>query len=462
MRQLRIPILALIVGVLLPIPVLAQNASLTIHITNNGELLPDPRHGKFYLYEPGKRESYLTWGRAEATVTVPEEKYDLVVVYRNDTIREERLFEEVDLQGEMELDVGFRIQVAQVNLHLTSGGEPVPRGTASYNVHQAGRRGKPLASRRPGQPVTLREGSYDIEITYRALEGLQRHWLESFYVTGLREETMEVGSTSARLSITAVRDGDALPVDSARWRVFRAGDREVALAERRSGESLVLEPGLYDVAIYFNHAGVRGQRWLVGVEVAGDVRRQIDISTETASLAVTCREEGAMASGAWFSVYPAGGGQSPRATGRNGAEVQLEPGAYDVLCSVHRQGLRAEMWVRGKNIDGRSELSVEMKFRSASLRVTAPRGAAGRPAGQGTILLLVDSSGEMADSLGVRTHLEQVVQVTQEAVLGLSGSDVKLGMRAYGILPPARRDCTDSTLLLPVRPVNTRLVWRVR
>ena len=106
---------------------------------------------------------------------------------------------------------------------------------------------------------------------------------------------MEVGSTSARLSITAVRDGDSLPVDAARWRVFRAGDRETALAERRSGESLVLEPGRYDVGIYFNHAGVRGQRWLVDVEVAGDVRRRIDISTETASLAVTCQRDGAMA-----------------------------------------------------------------------------------------------------------------------------------------------------------------------
>ena len=36
--------------------------------------------------------------------------------------------------------------------------------------------------------------------------------------------------------------------------------------------------------------------------------------------------------------------------------------------------------------------------------------------------------------------------------------DTELGMvrlRAFGIMPRARRDCRDSTLMLPVRPVNT-------
>jgi hypothetical protein len=463
MRQLGPPILALIALLLLPLPVAAQEsetATLTIHITNNGQLLQNPRHGKFYLYEPGKRDKHVAWARAEGTVTVPAESYDLVVVYLNDTIREERLYEEVSLQGEMELDVGFTIQVAQVNLHLTSGGEPVPRGTARYDIYPAGRRGKPLASRRPGEPAIVREGSYDIEIAFRALEGLQRRWLESFYVTGLREETLEVGTSSARVTITATRDGDELPVNAARWRVYRAGDRETALAERRSGESLVLEPGIYDVGLFFNVSGVRGQRWLVGIEVNGDVRRHIDISTETASLAVTCRRGGSMVDEAWFEVYPAGGNGAPRATGRNGAEVPLEPGSYDVRCAVRRQGLRAEHWMRDQRVSGRAELGVQMDFRTASLRVTPPRDGASRAPGKGTVLLVVDSSAEMAASLGVRTHMEQVAQFTQEAVLGLSGSDVQLGMRVFGIMPPARRDCRDSTLMLPVQPVNTRELAR--
>ena len=42
----------------------AANASLTVVFTNNGEPLPDPAHGRVYVYEEQKRERYLAWADA--------------------------------------------------------------------------------------------------------------------------------------------------------------------------------------------------------------------------------------------------------------------------------------------------------------------------------------------------------------------------------------------------------------
>lgn len=459
MRLVRITILALIVGILLPIPSLALDATLTIHFTNNGVPLADPDHGKFFVYEPGKREEYVGWGRADATVRVPEGPYDLVVRYENDTIREDRVIEKVNLLGEMEHEFAFTVPVAQLNVFVNNGGEPAARGTARYSVHKAGRRGKPLASRRPGIPVMLRRGSYDIEVAFRDLEGLQRRWLEGVYVEDAREESVEIGSSAARLSITAMLGDRALPEGSARWRVFRPGDREDALAEARTGESLMLEPGRYDVGIFFDHAGSSGQRWLVGLDVVGSVRKQVDVSSETTSLAVWIRRDGALLTGAWFSVFPEGSRGTPLVSAGNGAEVRLDPGSYDIRCNYHREGVRAEQWFTGKKASGQSEVSVEMEVAAASLRVRpASRGGRGENGTSPNILLLVDSSGEMAASLGVRGRLEQVARMTGEALSSLSGSGVDVGLRVFGIVPRSRRECEDSTLLTPVQPVNPRSI----
>ena len=304
----------------------------------------------------------------------------------------------------------------------------------------------------------MREGRYDIEVAYRSLEGLQTRWLEDYQLEGVREEVVEMGASGARLTVTVLDGGRELPRGAARWRVYRAGDRETSVAEKNSGESLILERGRYDVGVFYNHGGTRGQRWLEGLDVAGDVRRELDVARETNALRVRIRRRGAALPSAWFEVFAEGSRVGPLASGGSGAEVQVEPGTYDIRCTARQGGVSAEQWLRGQRVDDRTELSVEMEYETASLRV--------RPRNEGTtgprpnILLLVDSSFEMASRLGVSSRMEQVEAILSESLDGLGPDAANLGLRVFGIMPPARRDCQDSTLLLPVAPLDDRALSR--
>jgi hypothetical protein len=299
----------------------ASAATLTISFTNNGEPLEEPTCGKFYVYEVDKREKYLDWGHAGRPARVPDGSYDIVVLYRNDEIRQEKVIEEIELEGEVELEMGFTIQVAQLTLHATSGGEPLPPGTGRYRLHKAGTRGKPLAARRPGRSMTVRAGRYDIEISYRGRRGLQTKWLENYHLTGVREETVEMGA-----------------------------------------------------------------------------RRRLD------------------------GGEPSGGSVA------------------DASSAAPRAASAA---------------------RPASLRVLPGEGSKRRRGiSETNILIVLDSSAEMEGRLGVRSRMEAVRSLLSESLSSLATGGVKVGLRVHGVAPRARRDCTDSTLLVSMGRADRRAMRR--
>jgi hypothetical protein len=302
-------------------PLEAAAATLTIGFTNGGEPLEDPKNGKFYVYEAGKREKYLDWGHAGRPARIPDGTYDVVVLYRNGEIREERVMEEVELEGDVELDVAFNIPVARLTLHATSGDEPLPPGTGRYRLHPAGRRGKPLVARRPGRGVTVRAGSYDIEVSYRGLRGLQTKWLENYNLEGIREETVEM-----------------------------------------------------------------------------DDRRRLD------------------------------GGESRR-------KAALEP-----------PGTGSQ---------------VEHATRKASLRIM-PRDGERRRRGiaETNILIVLDSSADMEERLGPRSRMELAAVLLSDSLGNLATRGVNVGLRVFGIAPRSRRDCADSTLLVPLGRADRRAMRR--
>ncbi len=302
-------------------PAAASAATLTIGFTNNGEPLEEPTHGKFYVYEAGKREKYLDWGHAARPARVPDGVYDIVVLYHNDEIRQEKVIEEIELKGEVELEMGFNIQVARLTVHVTSGSEPVPPGTGRYRLHRAGSRGQPLAARRPGRSVTVRAGSYDVEVSYRGRRGLETKWLENYHLTGVREETVEMG---------------------ARRRLEGDEPSGVGAADRSSA-----------------------------------ARRAVS-GAEMASLRVLPGED-----------------------------------------SERRRGI--------------SETN---------------------------ILIVLDSSAEMEGRLGERSRMETVRSLLSESLSGLATGGVKVGLRVYGIAPRARRDCSDSTLLVSLGRADRRVMGR--
>ena len=439
----------------------AANATLTIHFANQGLPLEDPLQGRFYVYDPDNDESYVAWGHAARPVSVPEGVYTVVIKYVNGSIERQEVLEQIELRGDVERDVDFNLGVARLTVSITSGGLPVPPFAASFNLHRAGQRGTSLVSRRPGETVTVPPGLYDVEIVYRGPEGLESKWLDGYALEGQKHETVDIGAPPARLGVTLLDSGRPLDPEAGEWRAYRAGAREQPLAEGRTGETRTLDPGVYDIGLFWRAGGAAGERWLADVEVRGNVDQRVDIGSHDDHVTVHLRKGSRPLPDAWFGLYRPGERAEELYSAGSGESIEIRPGAYDIGCFLRRRGVQAERWVENRTLEGAVELEVDLQFEEASFRVRpARRGSGDDVALASSLLLVVDSSADMAAELEDRTRLEQLRDTLVPAIDSLEGTDTSVGLRVFGIAPKGQQDCSDSTLLVPVSGLNRRALSR--
>lgn len=432
-------------------PALAASASFSVLFTNRGEPLADPEHGRFYIYEEGKRERYLSWGNAARSARIDEGVYDIVIRYINDTIVEERVLESFELSGDVIHEEAFEITPAHLTVEITAGGAPIHIHSGSYDVHVSGRRGKPMASRRPGERLTLRAGRYDIEARYRDPRGLQSTWLTDYLILDDHVEAVDIGVASARMRLSMTYHGSPLPPGSGEWEIHRSGDPQ-ALTGGASEDRLELPAGIYDVrAVYVPPGGMPLERWVRGVEIAGDHAETVEMMEAGSELVVRIRRAGEPLSDAWYSVYPAGQTSTPIATERSGNAVELAAGEYDIHCTYRKGALRAEQWLRAQPVDGPTELAVDLPLSTATLTVRAPRRIRGQ-LDRSNVLILLDSSLGMNDPMGSRTTLDLVHRTLLDTMGALDAEGTAVGLRVWGIAPRSLNNCRDSTLMLPLAP----------
>jgi len=434
-------------------PALAATATLKLIFTRNGMPLEDPTRGKFYVYEPGQRAKYVAWGHGDKVARFPEGTYDLVIRYEYGEVSQEFVREGVELTGDTEEEVDFTVQVARLNVQVTAGGEPVEPHVARYDVYPSGRRGRPVCSGRPGTASILPPGLYDIVATVIDSRGQQTFEADGVDVQGVRDEVIEIGEPPARLALTMLRDGSPLSSTQGRWRVYRAGTRSRYLVERGSGETADLEPGTYDIDLFYREGLHTTERWLERVHVAGVVTREIEVTEEPTQVRVEIGWRGSPLDGAWFTVHRVGDREHTLVTGDSGDTVSLTPGRYDFGCFFRDGGLRGETWIEDREVAGPVDLYAEIDPRPTTMRVLPPRRSRGdtvRP----SVLVLLDSSLDMGKEVGGRSLLELATQGIEDVFGGSNVSNLRLAVRAWGIAPRARRDCNDSGLVLPFGPVS--------
>jgi len=426
-----------------------QPASLTILFTNNGAVLEQVDRAKFYIYDPGKRKKYIDWGHSAKTAHFEEGTYDIVVRYKYGDIVEERVREEVELTGDIIEDLELGIPIAELTLAITSGGRPIEPYAGSYTIYRAGRRDKPIARKRPGESAIIRPGVYDIDVAYRDFEGLKRQWLESYAVDGVLNESVEIGLAAAELTVTLLERGQPVEASRGRWRIYKSGERRAYIAERRSGETLSIEGGEYDIGLFYRSGGSFVERWLVGERIDDLSERRVEMGAAPSSLTVNIRDRGSLLAGSWFTVYRAGERGAALRSAPSGASIHLDPGTYDIGCFLHDGGTRAEKWVEGYEITGFAEVDVDLDPQPAYLRIHS-RGGRTRRDTADNILLLLDSSGSMRARLETGERLDIAQQALRDLISDVPSDDVALGLRVFGAASAGRRDCSDSALVVPV------------
>jgi len=426
---------------------MVEESSLTLLFTNNGEPLEQANHAKFYLFRPGKRGNYLAWGHAARTARFEPGTYDVVIRYEDDAILEERVWKEVEIVGDFIERVAFEITPARLTVDVNSGGRPIDPFTGSFSIYPPGGTDKPVARRRPGTTVTVRQGTYDIVVVYRDPEGLKTTRLNDYVVEDHRIETVELGVALARLTVTLTRDGRPLPEGEGSWRVALPGQRRGYVARRASGETLTLEPGTYDIGAFHRDGEVRSERWLANLELAGDVSRSIEVGTPQASLRVRVTRDDREPTGAWCTAYEAGDRSAALASAGNGDEMRLDPGRYDIGCFVRDSGPRIERWLEDQTVQGDSLIEVELDTRSASLQLH-PRGTPQSTQLKPRLLVLLDGSTVMRIRASGSRRIDVVRDALRQVISGLPSSRLDIGLRVYGAALDGGRNCSDSQLLV--------------
>lgn len=443
---------------------LARNSTLAtieLEATRFGDPLIDPTICKFYVYEPEKREHYVAWGHGAKSVKVKPGLYDIVVRYRNDLVRSEQTFSEVKILADYVVKADFELAEAELQLDITRGGEPVPRFAAQYKIHEAGKRGKPLTARRPGTTVVLRPGRYDIEVTLRDGRGLKSTWLENYRVEDRHIEVIEMGLPPTRLTIEIVDEGRSLTASQAGFAVFRPGETRRSIRDAGSGQSLGLPAGRYDIALYDRTSrSTRPVRWIRDVEVRGETRRELALMPQAATrLTVSVLNRGDRLTEAWYHVYRVGERRRPLQAARSGETVEIEEGLYDIVGFVHDRGIVGERWLPSRRIAGATEVQLDLRIEPATLRLkaTSPRRTT-QPRRE--MIILMDSSASMDQMLSGTSRLRSASQELIDALGMLEGTDIRVGIRAFGIAPRSRRNCRDSARLLKTAPLDVRRVSR--
>ena len=393
----------LLPGLLAAQPTGTSRITLTLHFTNNGEPLEEPTHGKFYIFEPEKREAYVAWGHDGKAARFLEGVYDLVIKYSNGQIQDEIVIEGVTLDRNVEEDIDFEIPVAHLTIDVISGGQPIVTHTGRYNLYPATKRGKPLVSKRPGERITIRPGYYDIEVQYRSPQGLRSSWVNNYSLEGEQFETVEVGETPARLRLTLLYQGQPVPAEEGRWRAYRSGRRGRPVAERASGEAADIAGGEYDIRVVYTGGDQVIERWLSRVALHGELQREIELAEgereiETATILVRApaRRSGGSSNANLLLLIDSSAAMSER-LGRDD-RMRLAQRAFDDL-APELDGLPLELALRAYGIapgasNACSDSTLLLPLSQLNGRRLADTVGLLRPAGRAPIAYSLERVGE--------------------------------------------------------------------
>ena len=433
------------VAALLGPGLLAATVELSVQFSNLGEPLQEPLQGRFYLYEPEKRERYVAWGHGARPARLEAGVYDLVLRYVEGGISEERLLESFDLTASREYAAEFNVAAAYLTIEVASGGEPVALHRGSIDVHRAGTRGKPLVSSRPGERLTLRPGLYDIEVRYRDPEGLKSSWLSGYSVSGEQYERVEIGTTAAQFRLMLTVRGEAIPPGDGDWEARRVGSEEV-VAHGRSGEFADLPAGIYDVAIFYEGELGRREEWLRELSVQGETEQTFELAAPPSLLTALVSNNGRPMPSGWVEIFASSEQDLMLATLPSGETIELPDGSYDLRAVYQKESVSAERWIRGVDITGQQEINIDLELRTSTLIVEAPRRIK-RKLDRSNVVILLDNSLQMEEALGTTDSFTRVKREIGHASGLLDGRSTEVSLYSWG-----RASASESEASLCVKP----------
>lgn len=437
-------------------------ARLTLELTLGGRPLPK-NTARVAVYRPGERGQPIGRSRPGETMILRPGTYDLELAWMTRDGLQTSWLTDFPIDGAMTERVSVGTPTALLKITLRDGGRIVPPDEGVWRAYRPGDRDTPIAERGSGMILSLDEGVYDLELRVLDEDPPRVQWLEDVAVRGETSRDVDLRpSNSLRVDVRVEGpDGDDL---EAWFGVFRRGERATPLSAGRSGESVRIDPGVYDVGAFARRGAFRAESWTEGLRVEGNAREAVAVELRPAYLQVDQRDRRRDRTdplqprllvlfdrSARMGRVTAGGSWSELAASRLAEALGTIGGDLPVGLVTYggREGgdsCRAQRTVVPVDRDNREALAAALAGPAVEPAGEAPlafalRGLASEPGGPGTVLLIVtDNAGSCpGDACAAASDLLRAGRVGRILVLGLGlARDERRRLECVGTVLPAR------------------------
>jgi outer membrane protein OmpA-like peptidoglycan-associated protein len=348
-------------------PAAAADADLKITVTNGGDTSGDVR----VQVRPAGQHSgdVIADGGSGDDIRVPAGTYDVDVTYTDGAAQKIIWFDGLVLSGRVEKTVDVNLPVAALTVVITNGGVDVG-GNGTFEVRPAGQHGADvIAYESSGGSVRLAAGTYDVDARFRDGDVEKIVWLDGLTLSGKVRKTIEVGAPIADVTWHITSHGQDVGGDGL-YQIRPAGQHGGdVIAYERSGGTVRLPAGDYDVEVSYAKGLIKKAIWLDHQSLTGKVNRTTELGLNPAQATVSATLNGAdVGARARIGITPAGQ-HDEIGDMRGGETVLLEAGHYELTATMPG----AEGVLHGAAIAGDAHLTVAMKaLHTAELKPGGP------------------------------------------------------------------------------------------
>jgi outer membrane protein OmpA-like peptidoglycan-associated protein len=261
---------------------------------------------------------------------------------------------------------------AELEITVTNGNDTA--GEAHVDVRPAGQHnGDVIAGGRSGDVVTLPAGTYDVEVSYVDGNASKVIWFDSMVLSGRIEKKVDMGLPVATLKVV-ITNGGANVGENGTFEVRPGGQHDAdVIAYERSGGTVRVAAGTYDVDVRFQDGAANKTMWLDGLALTGAVEKTVEVGAPLADVTWHITNHGReVKDDANYQIRPDGKHDGDViANERSGGTVRVAAGDYDVEVTYSKGLIKKTIWLDHQPLAGKVDKSTELNLNPAQATVSA-------------------------------------------------------------------------------------------
>jgi outer membrane protein OmpA-like peptidoglycan-associated protein len=261
---------------------------------------------------------------------------------------------------------------AELKITVTNGTDTA--GEAHVDVRPAGQHnGDVIAGGRSGDDITVPDGTYDVEVSYVDGNASKIIWFDGMVLSSRIEKQVDMGLPVAALKIV-ITNGGANVGENGTFEVRPAGQHNAdVIAYERSGGTVRVAAGTYDVDVRFNDGAANKTVWVDGLALSGTVEKTVEVGAPLADVTWHIINHGQeVEADAIYQIRPDGKHDGDViANERSGGTVRVPAGDYDVEVTYSKGLIKKTIWLDHQPLTGKVNKGTELNLNPAQATVSA-------------------------------------------------------------------------------------------